>query len=103
MWRVDYEKPLRTGHKQGKMQFTSFSEIGTALGSRTTVSPKLFTFREAGREAGTQVSPVTMSWASLRTAAPPPCLPLGIKDLLKEEEVLLLEAFTLGFCFCFGT
>jgi hypothetical protein len=46
-------------------------------GSRTAVSPKLFAFREAG----TQVFPITMSCPSLRTAAPPPCLPLGIKKL----------------------
>jgi hypothetical protein len=37
----------------------------------------LFTFREARR----QVSPVTMSDPSLKTASPP-CLPLDIKDLL---------------------
>jgi hypothetical protein len=27
---MDYEKPMRTGHKQGEMQLTCFSEIGTA-------------------------------------------------------------------------
>jgi hypothetical protein len=32
-----------------------------------------------------QVSLVTMSHPSLRTVAPPPCLPLYIKDLLKED------------------
>jgi hypothetical protein len=32
-----------------------------------------------------QVSLVTMSRPSLRTVAPPPCLPLDIKDLLKED------------------
>jgi hypothetical protein len=33
---------------------------------------------------GRQFSLVTMSCLSLRTAAPPPCLPLYIKDSLKE-------------------
>jgi hypothetical protein len=46
--------------------------------------PEVFTFREAG----TQVSSVTMSRPSLGTIAPPPCLPLGLKDLLKEDERL---------------
>jgi hypothetical protein len=32
-----------------------------------------------------------MSRPSLRTIAPPPCLPLGIKDSLKEDERLLDE------------
>jgi hypothetical protein len=35
-------------------------------------------------EAGTQVSLVTISHPSARTAAPPG-LPLGVKDLLKED------------------
>jgi hypothetical protein len=63
------------------------------------------------REAGTQVSPVTMSCLSQRTSAPP-CLPLDIKDSLKEDTRLfalgafalrlllwgfLLEAFAFGF------
>jgi hypothetical protein len=43
--------------------------------------PKLFMFREVG----TQVSLVTVSWLSPRTVAPPPCLPLYIKDSLKED------------------
>jgi hypothetical protein len=47
------------------------------------------------REAGTQVSPVTMSHPSLRTTAPP-CLLLGIKDSLKEDDRFLLWAFVLG-------
>jgi hypothetical protein len=63
----------------------------------------LFTFREAG----TQVSPVTMSHPSLRTTAPP-CLLVGLKDSLKEDfcfgafalRILLwgpfLEAFAFG-------
>jgi hypothetical protein len=51
------------------------------------------------REAGTQVSPVTMSHPSLRTAAPP-CLPLGTKDSLKEDSRLLLWRLCFGdFCF----
>jgi hypothetical protein len=48
------------------------------------------------RETGRQVSPVTMSFPSPRTPAPP-CLPLGIKDSLKEDGRLLLwELFALG-------
>jgi hypothetical protein len=48
----------------------------------TAAFPKLFRFREVG----TQVSLVTMSLPSPRTVAPPPfCLPLDIKDSLKEE------------------
>jgi hypothetical protein len=49
----------------------------------TATFPKLFTFREVGM----QVSPGTMSTSrpSLRTVAPPPCLPLDIKDSLKED------------------
>jgi hypothetical protein len=43
------------------------------------------------REVGTQVSLVTMSHHSLRTVAPPPCLPLYIKDLLKEDRVFLMK------------
>jgi hypothetical protein len=43
--------------------------------------PKLFRFREVA----TQVSLVTVSCPSPRTVAPPPCLPLAIKDSLKED------------------
>jgi hypothetical protein len=64
VWRVDYEKPMRTGCKQGEMNFNCFylqAKIGTAPAtkqeSRTAVSSKFFSFREAGM----QVSPVTMS------------------------------------------
>jgi hypothetical protein len=46
----------------------------------------LFTFREVG----TQVYLVTMSCPSLRTVAPPPCLPLDIKDWLKEDVRFLM-------------
>jgi hypothetical protein len=41
----------------------------------------LFKFREVGK----QVSLVAMSCLSQRTIAPPPCLPLDIKDWLKED------------------
>jgi hypothetical protein len=58
---------------------------------RTAASPKLFTFREAG----TQVSPVTMSRPSLRTTAPP-CLPLDIENSLKEDA-RLFALRVLGF------
>jgi hypothetical protein len=44
-----------------------------------------------------QVSPVTTSHPSLRTAAPP-FLPLGIKDSLKEDA-RLLDFWLLGFWF----
>jgi hypothetical protein len=48
------------------------------------------------REAGTQVPLVTVSRPSLRTAAPP-CLPLDIKDSLKEDPRLFaLGVFALG-------
>jgi hypothetical protein len=42
-------------------------------------------------EAGMQVPPVTMSCPSPRAVAPPPRLPLGMKDLLMEDERLLDE------------
>jgi hypothetical protein len=49
-----------------------------------------------------QVSPVTMPSPSLRAIAPPPCLPLGIKYLLKEDMRLLAfwmwEAFRRENC-----
>jgi hypothetical protein len=46
-----------------------------------------------------QVSPVTVSRPSRRTAAPP-CLPLGVKDSLKEDRRLFaLGAFALDFGF----
>jgi hypothetical protein len=65
-------------------------------GSRTALSSKLFVFREAG----TQVSPVTMSRPSLRASAPP-CLLLFIKEPLKEDLSffggLWLDSFDLGF------
>jgi hypothetical protein len=50
-----------------------------------------------------QVPFVTMSRPSLRTAAPLPCLPLGIKDSLKEDarlfgcwRLLSKEGFLMG-------
>jgi hypothetical protein len=47
------------------------------------------------REAVMQVSPVTMSHPFPRTAAPP-CLPLGIKDSLKEDA-RLFDGGAFGF------
>jgi hypothetical protein len=38
-------------------------------------------------EVGSQVSLVTMSCSSPRTAAPLPCFPVDIKDSLKRSEV----------------
>jgi hypothetical protein len=43
-----------------------------------------------------QVSLVTTSRPSLRTVAPPPCLPLDIKDSLKEDS----RCFWMGFFDC---
>jgi hypothetical protein len=37
------------------------------------------------REVAMQVSLVTVSHPSLRTIVPPPCLPLDIKDWLRED------------------
>jgi hypothetical protein len=53
------------------------------------------------REVGTLVSLVTLACPSPRTAASP-CLPLDIKDSLKEDGGVfalgfLLEAFAFGF------
>jgi hypothetical protein len=54
------------------------------------------------REVGKQVSPVTMSHPSQRASAPP-CLPLFIKGLLKEEEGLFpLRLFALEGFWGFG-
>jgi hypothetical protein len=47
----------------------------------TAAFPKMFTFREVGN-AG---SSCYISCPSLRTVEPPPCLPLDIKDSLKED------------------
>jgi hypothetical protein len=52
-------------------------------------------------EVGTQVSLVTMSRPSPRTVAPPLCLPLNIKDLLKVFFFFffdrgLMEGFLMG-------
>jgi hypothetical protein len=59
----------------------------------TAAFPKLFIFSEVGR----QVSLVTVSSPSLRTVAPPPCLPLDIKDSLKGFfDGELMEGFLMG-------
>jgi hypothetical protein len=58
----------------------------------TAAFPNLFTFREVGM----QVSLVTMSQPSPRTVAPPPCLPLDIKDLLKEDVRFLMGDGLIG-------
>jgi hypothetical protein len=42
-----------------------------------------------------QISIVTMSCPSLRTVVPPPCLPLGIKDL--KEYVRFFDGGLLAF------
>jgi hypothetical protein len=52
----------------------------------------------------TQVSLVTMSHPSQRIVAPPPCLPLDIKDLLKEDVRFLDEGdFLMGGFWLKGT
>jgi hypothetical protein len=61
------------------------TEENKKVRSSSAAFPKLFMFREAG----TQVPCVTMSHPSPRTAAPPPCLPLGVKDSLKKHVKLL--------------
>jgi hypothetical protein len=52
------------------------------------------------REVGRQVSLVTMSCPSLRTAVPIPCLPLDRKDSLKKDVRVsdegLIEGFLMG-------
>jgi hypothetical protein len=45
------------------------------------------------REAGTQVPLITISHPSPRTVAHPPCFPLDIKDLLKEDARLFNRGF----------
>jgi hypothetical protein len=45
----------------------------------TAAFPKLFMFRERTRNMS----------ALLRTVAPPPCLPLYIKNWLKEDRILI--------------
>jgi hypothetical protein len=49
----------------------------------TAAFPKMFMFKEAG----SQVSFVTMSCPSLRTVAPPSSLPLYVKDLRRTQEI----------------
>jgi hypothetical protein len=49
------------------------------------------------REVGLQVSFITMSPFSLRTVAPPPCLPLDVKDSLKEDARFFGGGWTEGF------
>jgi hypothetical protein len=80
---------MRTCHKCSCVQ--QQAEFGMAPATEqsdtecsSAVFLKLFTFREVG----TQVSLVTMSCPSQRTVAPPPCLLLDIKDLLKEDARL---------------
>jgi hypothetical protein len=60
----------------------------------TAAFPKLFMFREAGM----QVSLVTMSHPSPRTVAPPSCLPLDIKDWLEEDRSCFDRDFLFACC-----
>jgi hypothetical protein len=52
---------------------------------------KLLTFREVGTQGRFLL--LQCHGASQRTVAPPPCLPLDIKDLLKEDA----KGFFMGF------
>jgi hypothetical protein len=45
------------------------------------------------KEVGRQVPLFTMSLPSPRTVAPPPCLPLDIKDSLKEDGRIFDEGY----------
>jgi hypothetical protein len=92
MWRADYKASMKTRHRHSSIVFPKCLSVGRDWYGpghgggkcRIAASPKLFMFREAG----TQVSLVTMSHPSLRTTAPP-CLPLDIKDSLEEDTRLL--------------
>jgi hypothetical protein len=53
------------------------------------------------RETVIQVSPVAMSCPSLGTTVPP-CLPLGIKDPLKEDGGFCLRLLLVAFSFSSG-
>jgi hypothetical protein len=73
------------------------SEFGTAPAAeeskRQNAAQLLFlSCLHSEKEVGTQVFLVTMSRLSLRTVALPPCLPLYIKDLLKEDA----KGFLMG-------
>jgi hypothetical protein len=94
VWRVDYEKLVRTGAQLlflrlsvGQHRHRQPQPIKRGK-CRTAAFPELFMFREAG----TQVSPVTMPHLSLRTAAPPG-LSMGIKDSQKKDARLLVFGF----------
>jgi hypothetical protein len=53
---------------------------------------QLLSLRSLHSESSDQVSPVTMSHPSPRTVAPPPGLPLYIKDSLKADKVAAVAA-----------
>jgi hypothetical protein len=84
---VDYEKPVRT-YISTVVRNDLQAEFGTAPAAEETerqdATQLLFLSCFKLREVGKQVSLVTMSLPSPRTVAPPPCLPLYIKDLLKD-------------------
>jgi hypothetical protein len=68
------------------LQAESGTAPATEESERQNAAQLLFLSRlPSEKEAGTQVSLVTMSLPSWRAASPPPCLPLGIKDLLEED------------------
>jgi hypothetical protein len=107
LWRADYEKPMRTGHKQGEIQLNCFflkificglrlTALAIRGRCRTAASPKLFTFREAGM----LVSPVTISLPSPRTTDPP-CFTTGYKRLTEGGHWVLLFGFLMGKAFGF--
>jgi hypothetical protein len=92
------QKPMRTGHKQGKMQLTCFSKIGT-----TPEAEQLCLLSCLCSEKQERSLPVTSP--SLRATALP-CSPVGIKRPTEEGAwgFFALEGFfwALAFGFCFG-
>jgi hypothetical protein len=80
-----WEFGIRTAQWQAEFDTAPATEKSEAECSAAAF-PKFFPFREIG----IQVSLVTMSHPYLRTVAPPPCLPLDIKDSLKEDMGFLM-------------
>jgi hypothetical protein len=84
---------MRTGHKQGEMQLTCFSEIGTA-----PEAEQLFLLSCLCAEKQELRFLLLQSRPSPRASANS-LFATGNKRPLKEEEELFPLAFTLGFCF----
>jgi hypothetical protein len=73
------------------------AEFGTTPAAEAKFSTAAFLKLFMFREIGIWVSLVKMSRPSLRTVAPPPCLPLDIKDSLKEDTVFFDGRLMGGF------